>query len=212
MGFVEREVSGGGNSIFISKGNFVTYENRKKVVHENMAFRGHVLGIDFDMRKDFHNVEQENILLYIRDSVNDEYVVIFQLESGYGNAFAKMAKNVDWKRPVELSAGVQTKDNRSYGSLFISQPNEAGKWENIKWAYTKDNLGKCPPPEVKSDRNGTYNDYTKQNAFLRKLLVDLVGKELKKLHPKFDPAQLKKKSQEASPADAVNEPIDDLPF
>lgn len=208
MGFVQNERSGSTGMVYVSKGKFVTYEDGKRN-ERDMALRGFVLGFDFDL-ENYQGKEYEVIDLYLRDSENDSFTLRFPLESGYGASFCKMAKNVDWSKPLEFSVSVKKENGKDYGSLFVKQPDENGKWNNLKWAYTEKEPGKMPPPEKKSDRNGEYNDYTKRNKFFREMLLKLVAPALKKLHPNFDPAKAKADAKKDAPAPA--EPIDDLPF
>lgn len=212
MGIEKKERSGsGGNYVYLSKGNLVTYPDGKKTIHENAALKGHVLGIDFDLRKDSKGEEQEVILVFMMGSENDSYTLCFPFESGYGAAFCKLAKNVDWSMVMEISASMTDKDGKNYTSLFIAQPNKEGNWENIKWAYKESEPGKMPPPKIVKVGNKEMKDYTERNDFFRKLLVDFVGKKLKKLHPDFDPAKAKAKAKE-NPNSGGEPPVDDLPF
>lgn len=209
MGFVKHESSGDGKNVFISKGKLIAYPGGKRAEHEGL--QGNVLAIDFEMDS-YQGKEYEKLLLFIQDKDGDDFVLQFPLTSGYGSAFCKIAKNVDWTRPVEISAKIDGTPPKQYGGLFIKQPNDAGKWVNVKWAYTEGNPGKMPPAEKGTDRNGEFNDYTKRNAFFRDLIVKLVGKAIRKAHPDFDLVKAKAAAKASKDAAALSEPIDDLPF
>lgn len=210
MGHVTHLSEGNGKFNFISKGKIVYYEGEEKKTSDGLE--GHVLAIDIE-DANYEGKEYENIVLYMTDSSNDEFVLKFPIESGYGKAFCKMARNVDWKKPLSISAKSEKKEGFSFAltSMFIKQPNESGKMVNVKWFYTKDNPGKLPPSEKKKDRNGEYNDYTKQNAFLRELIVKVVYPSVKKAWPDVSAEDKKKNAKKVDPA-TITEPIDDLPF
>lgn len=201
----------GGSSkyAYISKGKIVTKEDGENKTYDGI--RGHVCAIDFEM-DDYNGREYEKILLFMVDSDNNENILTFPLVSGYGSAFCKLAKNVDWEKPIEVFAsfkeGEGGKPNKT--SLFIKQ-HDGKKWTNLKWAFTKDNPGKMPEPVESSDRNGKFWDYTKRNKFFRDMLVKLIGPAIKKAYPNYDPAVTKKKALPKT-ADSVTSPIDDLPF
>lgn len=209
MGHVQH-VPSNGKVNFISKGKIVYYENEEKKTTDGLE--GHVTAIDIEDAS-YEGKEYENLVLYMTDSSNDEYILKFPIESGYGKAFCKMARNVSWKLPVSISAKSEKKEGFQFAltSMFIKQPDETGKWVNVKWFYTKDKPGKMPLPEKGKDRNGEYNDYTKQNAFFRDLIVKMIYPAVKKAYPDVDVAEKKKKAKEVNPAD-ITQPVDDLPF
>lgn len=210
MGHTTHAVAGNGKFNYFSKGKI-----RYKVdgePKESDGLEGYVLAMDIEL-DDYEGKEYEKVVLYMTDSSNDEFVLSFPLTSGYGIAFCKMAKNVDWKKPVHFSGKCEKVEGKQFPrtSMFIKQPDANGKLVNIKWAYTKDAPGKMPLPVESTDRNGKFWDFSKQNAFFRKLLVDLVYKEIKKAWPDQDSAKLKAKSKEVK-AEDITEPIDDMPF
>lgn len=209
MSFKKHESQGTGKYAFLNKGKVVAYVDGKREEYDSIE--GRVLAIDFEMRK-YEDREYEAVVLFMQDGDATEHMLLFPLESGYGSAFCKMAKNVDWKRPLEISAKIEEKGSKKYTSMFIKQPDDNGKWTNIKWAYTEAAPLKMPPAEKKKDRNGEYNDYTKRNEWFRKLLIDYVGKEIKKASPNFDLKKAKDNAKAAQEAKNITEPIDDLPF
>lgn len=193
---------------YISKGKIVTKENGEKKSYDGI--QGHVCAIDFELGQ-YNNKEYEKLLLFMVDSHGNENILTFPLESGYGSAFCKIAKNIDWSKPIEISAKfeeVTGKPNKT--SLFVKQ-HDGKKWTNIKWAYTKENPGKMPEPAVGKDRNGEFWDYSKRNKFFRDLLIKMIAPAIKKAYPNYDATASKKKAAPKDAAD-VTEPIEDLPF
>lgn len=211
MGYSNHEPQGNGKFAYISNGKIVTYVDGKRT--EYSALSGHLLSLDLEMDT-YDGREYEKIVLFMKDENNDDFVLSFSMENGYGQSFCKMIKNCDLKMPMEISASLEpdpkNPKNKGFAKLFIKQPDASGKWSNVKWAYTKDNPGKMPEPVTVKVNNKDVKDYTKRNDFFRKLLVDLIYKQLKKLHPEFNVADAKKK--ETAKSKDITEPIDDLPF
>lgn len=210
MGYVDHQPQGNGKYCYISKGKIVTYIDGKRT--ERSGLSAHLQMID--LQTDTYNgVEYESIVLFMQDDDESDFVLTIRMNNGYGQGFCKMIKNCDLKRPMEISASLEkdpkNPERAGFAKLFIKQPDNSGKWTNVKWAYTEKEPGKMPQADIIKVNGLAVKDYTKRNDFFRRLLVDHVFKQLKKLNPAFDIAAAKAKKETVvfGPED-----IGDLPF
>lgn len=196
--------------------NFVNIKDGKLVARNDAgqkdsyeSLTGFVKSLDVT-DEEYNGKAYRKIVLFVVTKEGVEYRFGFPLESGYGNAFCCFSPNLDFKKEITFSAGVQELDNgKKYGKLFAKQEGK-----NIKWYFTKDNEAgkKLPQGEQREDRNGPYTDMTKRNDYFYKMLVDpkkSIFQTIKKAW-NYEPA----KPKQAAPTDAdnVTVPMDDLPF
>ena len=73
------------------------------------------------------------------DADGQPVVLDLPFKSQAYNAFTKFAENIDFSRPVKFSAW---HDRRNDTTAFCAKQNE----EVVRWKYTRENPGKCPPP------------------------------------------------------------------
>ena len=99
----------------------------------------------------------------------------FQVDLPFGKRhydyFTKIMDNIDFEQPIEFNAWLDTKSpkvkNGQFPTAFIAKQNGA----ILQWAYTRDNMGECPPPE--QDEMGTW-DFRKQRIWLYKRLTEVI--------------------------------------
>lgn len=100
----------------------------------------------------------------IKINIDDEVLLDLAAKTPAYDTFAKLAENIDFTKEVTFSAGLDKKNDRT--SFFVKQEGEG-----VKWKYTKDNPGDCPPWE--KDEDGEW-DSRKQRAFLKQRILDVV--------------------------------------
>lgn len=137
-----------------------TKETTDKYIDRWGSVTGHIDKIEF------YDTEEKYATRFtgIRLNIDGEVTLTLPSKSPANDAFSKMAENIDFDSPVTISASKDRKSDRT--SFFMSQNGEG-----IKWKYTKDNPGDCPPWEV--DDDGEY-DSRKQRAFLKQKVTDIV--------------------------------------
>lgn len=179
-----------GKFINLKKGKLIAQVDGEK--KEFTTYTGFVVELDLEV-KEYNGKEYEAVILSLQDEPDADgqpgkvYELSMDLESGYANAFCSMSPNIDFGKPVSISAGIEKLENgNEFGKLFIRQDGQP-----LKWFFTKDGEHKTPPPVVQTDRNGTYNDYSAKVNFFRKMLIE-----------KIRPAILNKKK----PAGGVTQP------
>lgn len=139
----------------------------------------------------------------------------FSISSGYGQAFCRIAPNIDPKAEIEISASYQAAKNdkspdpKRYGSLFISQHDKP-----LKWFFTNTNDNGKLVPAVKEVKIGTgknariEKDYSERQEFFDKVLAK-VHKKVQEAYPLGMEGFKKEKHVDAAD---ITEPLDDLPF
>jgi hypothetical protein len=100
----------------------------------------------------------------VKINIDDEVVLDLAAKTPAYDTFCKLAENIDFTQEVTFKAGLDKKNERT--AFFVTQGNEG-----VKWKYTKDNPGDCPPWE--KDEDGEW-DSRKQRAFLKKRIIDVV--------------------------------------
>lgn len=90
-------------------------------------------------------------------------VIDLDLQGRAWKRLAKMSPNIDWEKPIEVTAWFSKQNNAM--AFALSQDGE-----NVRQAFTVENPGYCPSPE-KSEMDGSW-DFRKQDIFLFRLLRD----------------------------------------
>ena len=103
------------------------------------------------------------VKIHMRDG--GEY---FSLDLPYNkrefDSFSKLVENIDFTKPVEFSAW---KDRATGHTAFCVRQDG----ETVKWKYTKDNMGECPP--AKQSKLGKWN-FDDQREWLVERIVNVV--------------------------------------
>ncbi len=100
----------------------------------------------------------------LKINIDDEVLLDLAAKTPAYDTFCKLAENIDFTKEITFSAGLDKKNERT--SFFVKQDGEG-----VKWKYTKDNPGDCPPWE--KDEDGEW-DSRKQRAFLKQRVLDSV--------------------------------------
>lgn len=216
MGFTNR--SAGGSKYLTFKEGKIKYKDSEGNDQFHNGFAGSV--IDLDIKdENFDGRAYRQITLFIVDDDSGRmYEMQMALESGYGNAFACIAPNVDWSQPVDISPTMtkpKIPGSKGYGGMFISQPGAGEKWVAVKWKFTKENPGKRPEIVVRTKKVNKKEvpdgfDYSDRNDFYEKVLIE-VRKAIKKETGGLSEWKPAKVQKTVDPND-ITELIDDLPF
>lgn len=103
------------------------------------------------------------VKIHLKD--NGEYFSLdLPMNSRAFGSFIKLVENIDFDKVVEFSAWHNRKDDQT--AFAVRQDGEY-----VKWKYTKDDMGDCPPP--KQSRIGKW-DFSDQEEFLVSRLLDVV--------------------------------------
>lgn len=140
-----------------------TNEQIIKYIKRYAAVDGMIKKIEWYDTKDSYSTRFMGIKIHITD--NGEY---FQLDLPFNSrpydSFTKMAENIDYTKPVEFSVWHDRKqDSTAFAVKQDSVP--------VRWKYTKDNMGDCPPPV--QDTFGKWS-FADQRAFLHDRLMNVV--------------------------------------
>lgn len=100
----------------------------------------------------------------VKINIDDEVLLDLAAKTPAYDTFCKLAENIDFTQEVTFKAGLDKKNERT--AFFVTQNGEG-----VKWKYTKDNPGDCPPWE--KDEDGEW-DSRKQRAFLKSRVIDVV--------------------------------------
>jgi hypothetical protein len=163
----------------ITGGKFVNFKDGKLISsasgtkEEFNTLEGKIVSLDI-LDEEYKGKEYRKIIIDVQDDEGTVWRLGFPLESGYGNAWCSLAMNVDFTKPVQISGGTKEMENeRTFGVMFVRQLDETGKWQAVKWFYTKES--KEVPHGVKAkDRSGEYWDFSERNDFFHHLLIDTV--------------------------------------
>lgn len=136
-----------------------TKETLTKFIDKWGSVTGFVNSIDYYDRE--HNGTR---FQGIKINIDDEVSLDLAAKTPAYDTFAKLAENIDFSKEVTFSAGLDKKNERT--SFFVKQDGEG-----VKWLYTKDNPGDCPPWE--KDDEGEW-DSRKQRAFLKSRIIDVI--------------------------------------
>lgn len=171
MSGLKNEPIAGGKFLNFKDGKIISAVNGAK--EEYTSIEGLLTELDI-VDEEYKGREYRKIVLFIKDDEGNEWKLGFPLESGYGNAFCSIAPNIDYAKPVKISGGVKEMENeKTYGMIFVRQPDTAGEWKSLKWFYTKES--KEVPSGVKTkDRSGEYMDFTERNDFFHRLLIEKI--------------------------------------
>jgi hypothetical protein len=210
MGFITREQQGS-KFLNFKEGKIIHAEGGEIKSYD--GFKGRVIDLDIE-EAEYEGAPYRKIILFIEDEDSGLlYELGFSLESGYGNSFACIAPNIDWKEPIEISGKLEKKQNgRPYSGVFVRQSGKPVKWYYTKEknAAQKDPKKRPPEPEkIKIGKNEVI-DFSKRNDFYENVLASIRDQKIKKVTGGL--ANYKPKKALPKTADEVTEPIDDLPF
>lgn len=114
-----------------------TNEQVIKYIKRYAAVDGMVRKIEWYDTEQKFETRYMGIKIHIRD--NGDY---FQLELPFNSrsfdSFVKLAENIDFTKPVEFSVWHDRKQDST--AFAVKQDGIP-----VKWKYTKDNMGECPP-------------------------------------------------------------------
>lgn len=169
-----------------------------KTVHETFykALKGRIVDIqtkDGDYGKQW--------LVTLQDESGTRETLQFQFSSGYANGFLRALPNVDFTKEVVIAPNLQIKDDKKKTTIFLSQLNNEGKWEALKWYFTKDEPNGIPDLEQKKVKGKIVYDDSEIMEFLELFVTRKILPQLKSF--KAVAAEVEEVEEEAS---------DDLPF
>lgn len=136
-----------------------TKETLTKYIDKWGSVTGYVNAIEYYDRE--HNGTR---FQGVKINIDDEVLLDLAAKTPAYDTFCKLAENIDFTKQVTFSAGLDKKNDRT--SFFVKQEGEG-----VKWKYTKENPGDCPPWE--RDEDGEW-DSRKQRAFLKSRILEVV--------------------------------------
>ena len=107
------------------------------------------------------------------DDGQEKAVLICKFESGYGRAFAKIIANADLTQQIGIQPTYKEEGTQKIAGMMIKQGND---W--LKWMWTKDNPGECPPPVKHVIGTKEIIDYSEQTLFLKNFLLNTIKPKL----------------------------------
>lgn len=149
----------------LSNGVFSVKHGETK--EEYAAFSGLLVGIGFVDKKGFEGREYRQMVLTFQ-SGSEIYKIGLDTRNGYARSIKMKLPNVDLTREFELvpTYKAETKD----ASCFANQDGIA-----IKQKWTRDNPGDLPPAESAKLGGKTVWDFSAQEQWLEKYLLDNIG-------------------------------------
>ena len=182
------------------------------VVHEE--FHDYVEGelVDVKTRENDYGKDWQ-ITMFDGD---DKYVLSMPYSSGYSKGFLFAIPNANLSRPIRFTPWMkEVEPGKKKTALYLNQES-AGKWEAVKWAYTKEEPNGLPQmKQVKIKGKETWDD-SEQLDFLEAMISEEILPALRNMGMKEDKqsatefAREKQAKKEASMD--FNEEESDLPF
>lgn len=109
---------------------------------------------------------------------DETYFLDLPFEKRPYDYFTKVAENIDYSKPVEIVAWPD-RQHEKQTAFAIKQDGTF-----IKWKYTKDDMGDCPP--AKQTRTGKWN-FDDQRDWLLDRLLTVVVPQVDELHAEVIP-------------------------
>jgi hypothetical protein len=208
-GLENQPYEGGKNFVNIKDGELISGPKNEKKPYTHLT--GRITELDVTDEK-YEDKDYKKVTLTIKAG-EELYYLGFPLESGYGVAFCSMSPNIDFSKPVSISAGIEKIEGslKKFGKLFIKQPSSGDsleKWTNLKWYFTKESP-EVPKGEEKKDRTGKYFDFTERNLFFFELLTFKIRPAILNSTAAVDAKKVAKKKGEKTGYVSL---VDDLPF
>jgi hypothetical protein len=147
-----------------------------RTVHETFykALKGRIVDIqtkDGDYGKQW--------LVTLQDESGTRETLQFQFSSGYANGFLRALPNVDFTKEVVVAPNLQIKDDKKKTTIFLSQQNSEGKYEALKWYFTKDEPNGIPDLEQKKVKGKIVYDDSEIMEFLESFVSKSILPQLK---------------------------------
>lgn len=163
--------------------------------------------------RDVQNVRIEGLEILLSDNTGWSGTLQIGSKSGKAFQFLKLAENIDYLQPVEISVwkGRDKEKNKDQAAFTVRQNGEI-----VRWKYTAANPGKMP--EGNKNRRGEW-DFSDQEAWL----IDLLEQRIRPLaqaartERESDDAPVPQAQAMAALRQAAPEPFDtyddsDIPF
>lgn len=159
------------------EGSITRVNKNGKTVHETFhkALKGRITDIktkDGDFGKQW--------IVTLQDESGQSEQLQFQYSSGYANGFLRALPNVDFSKEVIIAPNLQMVNDKKKTTVFLSQLNDDnGKWEALKWYFTKDEPNGLPDLEQKKFKGKITWDDTEMMEFLEKMVNTEILPKLK---------------------------------
>jgi hypothetical protein len=138
-------------------------------------FMGYLTDISFkhvDANPEKKQAAYEALHIHLDDG-QEKAVLICKFESGYGRAFAKIIGNADLSQQVGIQPTFKVDNGQKIGGMMIKQGET---W--LKWKWTNDNPGECPPAVKHVIGTKEIIDYSEQMLFLKNFLLNTIKPKL----------------------------------
>jgi hypothetical protein len=159
------------------EGSITRVNKNGRTVHE--TFHKALKGIITDIKTKDGDYGKQWIVS-LKDETGQAEQLQFQYSSGYANAFLRTLPNVDFSKDVIIAPNMQTVNDKKKTSIFLSQYSEnAGKYEALKWYYTKDDPHGIPNLEQKKIKGKVIYDDSEIMEFLENMVNTKILPKLK---------------------------------
>lgn len=164
----------------VTKPNTNPPESVIKYVQRFGSLDGRIVNISwYDTEDTYEGFRFMGVKIKIRDMETKE---VFVLDLKFGtkpyNTFVKCMENLDFEKDVQFNVWVDKKTDKT--AFLMRQKDQSGKWAPVKWKYTRENPGDCPPPKPKKP---TGWDFSQQTEWLYERLTDVIIPKVKALNP-----------------------------
>lgn len=144
-----------------------TNEIKIKHIHRYKGVDGYIDRIEWYSRE-FEGTRFQGHYVHLNDpDSNWQAVLEIPFDSGAWDCFAKSVENLDFSQKVYFTAWKgKNKDGKDKLAFCMRQPDMAG--EIVKWLYTIENPGECPPP-THNQRTNKWNFDAQQDWLIERI-------------------------------------------
>lgn len=146
---------------------FAEKTNRKINYLAYGRLTGHLTSVNYNKRE--HDGRVYRTLNIEMESTAGAFALQLNVFSNAARCFFMVMENIDPSLEIRLSIH----RNGEMDTLFVSQPGHGGKWQALKWAYTRDNPNGKPEWEKKTVQGEERWDNSKEIEWLINKLPDI---------------------------------------
>ena len=162
----------------VTKPNTNPPETVIKYVQRFGSLDGRIVNISwYDTEDTYEGFRFMGVKIKIRDS-EDVFILDLKFGTKPYNTFVKCMENLNFEKDVQFNVWVDKKTDKT--AFLMRQKDASGKWAPIKWKYTRENPGDCPPPRPKKP---TGWDFSEQTEWLYDKLMEVIIPKVKELNP-----------------------------